>query len=202
MLATVPRSSEPGEGVAGLDRGRLEAFRRVLEELGGSRAAMVTGSGAKSAIAVGLAATAVTAGRRVALVECDLASPGLSARLALAGEPGLAEYLEHRAEASEILQAVVLAGPVGGRASEPLVCVVAGSATRDPAELLASSEFAHAIGKLRRAYDLVVLDAPSLLEEEEMVATVAQVDFAVAACEWPALPKRMRDHIDGVVEPG
>ncbi len=201
MLATVPRSSERGQGVAGLDRGRLEAYRRVLGELGGSRAALVTGSGAKSMTAVGLAATAVTDGRRTALVECDIGSPSLSVRLALEGRPGLAEYLEHRAEAAEILQALVLAGPVGGRASQPLVCVVAGSATLEPLELLSSVEFAHAMEKLRHAYDLVVVDAPSLSDEEEMVATVAQVDFALAACGWPDVPKRMRDHIDGVVEP-
>ena len=69
-------------------------------------------------------------GRRTVLVECDLARPRLAADLGLAPGPGLHEYLRWEAEAAEILQPLVLAGPAAAGAGEPLVCIAAGRAGR------------------------------------------------------------------------
>lgn len=201
VLAEIPTPTEAHDGIGTVDRTRLDGYRRVLGRVGGSRVVLLTGAGAKSGVAVGMATAAVVDGRRTVLVECDLASPTLASRLSLAPGPGLAEYLSHDAEAPEILQPLVLAGPEGGRAVEPLVCIVAGRAASRSAPLLASGEFSHAMEKLRNAYELVVVDAPSLIEEEAMIAAVSHVDFAIAFAPKADLPKRLRVHIDGIVEP-
>jgi len=201
VMASIPDTAGTLEGLESIGRAELAAYRRLLEGVGGSRAVLVTGSEAKTSIASGLASAAVAGGRRAVLVECDLTRPTLAARLSLTAAPGLADYLTYRAEAGEILQPVVLAGPVGGRATDPMVCIVAGGATAEGAAMLASAEFGHAMEKLRSAYDIAVLDAPPLVEEEALVATVRQVDFTLAACRPDDLPRRLRAHVDGIVEP-
>jgi Mrp family chromosome partitioning ATPase len=182
-----------------LTRSELETFDHLLNAVGGSRAVLATGDVAESSVALGLGAAAVVEGRRAALVECDLSRPTLAARLGLATAPGLHEYLVGKAEAPQILQPMVLAGPASGRAAEPLVCVVAGTPTADGPTLLASPAFQHAIGKLRNAYDLLVLDGPSLGEPHSLTAVAELVD-ATLACVGHAVPsKRLPVAVKGFV---
>ncbi len=122
----------PPAGPPRVRRADFEAFENLLGELGESRVAMVTGeAGDKSAVAIGIATTAVATGRRAALVECDLAAPALAEATGLEAAPGLHEYLLGDAEAPQILQSAVLAGPKSQGAESPLVCVTAGGATAD-----------------------------------------------------------------------
>src|SRR3954447_20811667 len=119
---------------------------------------LVTGEPAsKGPVSIAIATAAAAAGRRVALVECDLASPSLAVALELAPAPGLHEYLRWDAGAAQILQALVLAGPGSAGAEEPLVCVVAGEPTSSGAVLLSAESFRHAVENLRSAYELLIL---------------------------------------------
>jgi Mrp family chromosome partitioning ATPase len=165
-----------------LRRSDLAAFDRVLEELREARVVLVTGSGTGApAAAVGLAAAATAAGRRAALLECDLARPRLAAALGLAPGPGLHEYLRREAEAPQLLQALVPAGPGSWTASEPLVCIVAGAPSTEAAALLSSSDLVHATARLRNAYSLVVALAPPLgRDAETLVAAAAHADATIA----------------------
>jgi len=148
---------------------------------------LATGEEAKSSLALGLATAAAVEGRRAALVECDLASPTLAARLGLAAAPGLHEYLREEAEAPQILQSLVLAGPASGHAAAPLVCVTAGTPSPDGPALLASQGFQHAIAKLRSAYDLLVLDGPPL-EDPALPAAAAQADGTLVCASRSEIP--------------
>jgi Mrp family chromosome partitioning ATPase len=199
LLTTIPTGPGGGMGHVSVDRAGLEAFDALLEGVGRSRAVLVTGYGEKSRVALGLAAAALAGGRGTALVECDFARPTLAARLALDETPGLVEYLRRQATAPQILQPAVLAGPAGGRAPAPLVCVVAGSPTSHGPTLLGSDDFRHATAKLRSAYDLVVVDAPSLGDEQALIAALGEVDFSVAACAKGELPRHLWAHVDGLV---
>ena len=143
-------------------------------------------SGAEDlAAAVALAAAASACGRRTALVECDVARPRLAADLGLAPAPGLHEYLRWEAEAGQILQPLVLAGPASAGVDEPLVCVAAGRPAADAATLLGLGSFRHAIAKLREAYELVVLLGPPLGERRrrpaETVAAEAEATLAAVS---------------------
>ncbi len=82
--------------------------------------------------------------------------------LGLAETPGLHEYLREDADATEILQSLVLAGPASGGATEPLACIVAGELEPSPVALLDSERCDQAIQNLRRAYDLLVIVGPPL----------------------------------------
>lgn len=152
----------------------------------------------KLTLAIGLATAAAAEGRRAALLECDLARPSLAALLGLEPAPGLHEYLRLEAEAPQILQPLVLAGPGSAAAAAPLTCIVAGRPAPDAAALLASPHFAHAIAKLRSAYDLVVLDGPSLVDPS-LPTVAAQSDAALACVVSPSSWKRLPIAVRGLV---
>lgn len=174
-----------------LRRSDMEAYDSVLAELRGAQVALVTGDpDRKGAVATAIATAASAAGQRAALVECDLASPQLAQYLGLAPSPGLHEYLRWDAEARQILQALVLAGPGSAEAQEPLVCVVAGEPTSSGAVLLSAESFRHATARLRGAYDLVVFDGPPLEEAILTELVAAQCDVALAAVGKPTASGR------------
>jgi len=199
VLAEVP-GSRHGR-LRSLDRAQLDAFTGLLGAVGESRAVLVTGREAKSAVAVGLATVAAGSGRRAVLVECDLARPTLAASLGLSAVPGVAEYLRCEADAPQLLQPVVLAGPATGQASAPLVCIAAGDATSQGPTLLASESFRHMAAKLRSAYDFVVAEGPPVADQDALIAASVQFDATVACCSGSELPQALRAHVDGLVVP-
>jgi hypothetical protein len=199
VLAEIPaRPRETGRAGA-LGRAELEAYAGLAARLGGAGPVLLSGT-AKSDVALGLAAAATADGRRVALLECDLAAPGLAARLGLTAGPGLHEYLRGEAEATEILQPLVLAGPASGRASEPLTCVVAGRPEPTPVALLDSKRCDHAIQRLRKAYDLLVIDGPPLGEDPDSLRALGEHAATSLVCgARREIPKRVPVPVSGAV---
>ena len=177
--------------ISGLADGRTWALRRpdfaalreALPSLSGQRVLTVVGEGEAPAIAaISLAAAAAASGRETILVECDLAGPRLAAHVGLAAAPGLHEYLRWEAEPRDVLQTVSLAGSGAGDGTEQLVCFAAGRPAAKAETLLGLQSFAHMVGKLRGAYELVVLLAPPVLSAPAAcLAVAAQADATVAA---------------------
>lgn len=202
VLARVPAPAGSASRRGALGRGELDAYSGLAAALAGSRAVLATGP-ARSEVALGLAAAAVAAGRRVALLECDLASPALAGVLGLSPVPGLHEYLRGEAGAAQILQPLVLAGPASGRAAEPLACIVAGEPEPEPAALLDSDRCIHATGKLRRAYDMLVVGGPPLGPGSGPLRALAdQVDTTIVCGETRQIPRRFPVPVGGLVLAG
>lgn len=201
MLAELPVRRD-GTGRPGtLSRAELEVFRRLGRAVGDAHAILVAGGERRADVSVGLAVAALVDGRRVALLECDLARPGLAARLGLSEAPGLAEYLRFESAPPRLLQTLVPAGPESAGAAQPLVCVVAGRQAPDAAALLTSDGFAHAIETLRDAYDSVIVDGTPLRDERCLSATAGRVDRILACCGAEEVPEELRARIDGLVVP-
>jgi Mrp family chromosome partitioning ATPase len=198
-LPVLAEISGPAEGVRAwsLRRQDFASLAGALPRLDGRRVVLVTGAGevatvagaaapaageAAAVVAIALAAAALSAGRRTVLVECDLAHPRLAAQVGLAAAPGLHEYLRWEAEPQEVIQPVVLGGPAAAAATEPLVCVGGGRPATKAETLLGLQSFAHMVGKLRAAYELVILAGASAAEEPGPCAAAArQADAVVAA---------------------
>jgi Mrp family chromosome partitioning ATPase len=202
VLAELPAGAAEPVRPGRLGRAELEVFGGLLPAAGSARTLLTTGEEAKSALAVGLATAAAAEGRRVALVECDLAAPVLASRLGLDPAPGLHEYLRLEAEAAAIVQALVLAGPASAGAVAPLACVVAGTPAAEGAEPLASEWLAHAIAKLRSAYELVVLDGPRLLDLSSLLSVAPYADVTLSCGDRKGLARKPPVEVDGVVVTG
>lgn len=202
VLAEISGAAPDAARAWSLRRGDLQALAALPRSLREQRVVLVSGDeGLAGAIA--LAGAGAAAGRRSALLECDLVSPRLAAALGLAATPGLHEYLRWEATAPEILQPLGLAGPASAGAAHPLVCVVAGRRAADPATLIGLESFRHALTKLRRAYDLVVLAGPTIDSGYgSLEALAAHADTLVAAVS-PALAsgrpnRRLRSALRGL----
>lgn len=181
VLAELSGTASGDPRVWSLRRSELRALTGLQGELGEHRVVLVVGAEANTG-AIGLVGAASAAGRRVALVECDLARPRLAADLGLATIPGLHEYLRWEATAPEILQPLALAGPAAGGSGPALVCVVAGRPATKVETLVELESFRHAIAKLRGAYDLVVLIGPAPEASPGAVDRVARrADTVLAA---------------------
>ncbi len=199
VLAEVPERRDGGSRPGAQGRAALEGYSRLASALEGSRAVCTTGA-ARSPVAVGLATAATAEGRRVALLECDLAEPALAGDLGLSPTPGLHDYLREDARPPRIVQPLVLAGPAAGRAVDPLACIVAGEAAASAAGLLVSPRCAHAVEKLRHAYDLVVLLGPALDRDPDALRAVAGLADVAIACGTPReVPKRAPVALAGLV---
>lgn len=197
----LPVLAELSGPVAGADgtwslRGHdFERLAAVRERLDGRRTVLVTGAdGPTRVLATALAGAAAAAGRRTALLDCDLAQPRLAADLGLAQTPGLHEYLRWEATPPEILQPLMLAGPASAGAGEPLVCIAGGRGASDPRTLLGLQSFRHMAAKLRNAYELVVLSGPAIASgEESLPALAAEADALLVAVESGPSRREARD---------
>ena len=199
VIAEIPAPRSESARVGALGRGALAAYAGLASSVSGSGVAFLTGP-AKSPVALGLATAALAEGKRVALLECDLAAPGLAAALGLSPAPGLREYLRGDADASQILQPLVLAGPASGRAAEPLACIVAGEREPAPVALLDSERCDQAIEKLRKAYDLLVIDGPPLDEEADSLRALAEHSGATLVCgQQREISRRLPLPVSGLV---
>jgi hypothetical protein len=199
VLAEIPAPEATSTRPGALGRAQLQAYAGLAARLAGSGSVFLTGP-AKSEVALGVAAAATAEGRRVVLLECDLAAPALAGTLGLSAAPGLHEYLAGDADAAEILQPLVLAGPAAGRATEPLICIAAGEPEREPVALLDSERCDHAIERLRRAYDLLVIDGPQLSEDADSLRALAEHAAVTLACgERGEISKRLPVQVTGLV---
>jgi hypothetical protein len=199
VLAEIPRPQGDSTRPGALGRGELEAYSNLATALAAAPVVLITGP-AKSEVGLGLAAAAIAQSKRVGLLECDLAAPVLAGTLGLSATPGLHEYLRGEAEASEVLQPLVLAGPASGRATEPLACIVAGAPEPAPVGLLDSEDCDHAVEKLRRAYDLLVIVGPPLSEAADSLRALAELAAATLVCgERREIPKRLPMRVTGLV---
>jgi succinoglycan biosynthesis transport protein ExoP len=177
------RFSEDGEG--------FRMLRRNLEFLSidtPMHSVLVTSplpEEGKSTVAASLACASVMAGKRTLLVECDLRRPDLAERFGLAPAPGLTDYLARQAEPREILQTIELAPSIASNGSGPsvaeggrgaLVCITAGSASPQPAELLGSERFRDFLSQVSAAYDIVIIDSSPLLSVADTRELLPNVD--------------------------
>jgi Mrp family chromosome partitioning ATPase len=199
VLAEIPAPQGTSQRPGALGRDQLGAYSALATVLLGSSVVLLTGP-AKTDVAIGLAAAATAEGRRAALLECDLSSPAIAGTLGLSSEPGFAEYLREEADAAQILQPLVLAGPASGRAAEPLACIVAGRPDPAPSPLLLSARCSGAIERLGRAYEALVIDGPSLADDPEALVALDQLAGTTALCvERTELPRRPPAAIDGLI---
>jgi Mrp family chromosome partitioning ATPase len=162
VLAEIAGSAADRTRVFSLRRDDFARLAGVQERLAGYGTVLVAGEqDAARTVAIALAGVAAAGARRTALVDCDLARPGLAGALGLAAAPGVHEYLRWEATAPQLLQPLALAGPASAAARDPLVFIAAGREAADPTTLLGLQSFRHMAAKLRHAYDLVVLSAPT-----------------------------------------
>lgn len=135
-------------------RGRIDSLATQREIHTIAVASANAGEG-KSTAAINLAAvTALSVGRSVLLMDCDLRRPKIHTSLGLSPKTGLGEVLVGQATLDE---AVI---PVEGLGLDVLAVR---NVPANPSELLASNEMKALVAEAARRYDRVILDTPACL---------------------------------------
>ena len=126
----------------------------------------------KTTVSINLAQTLAIKGHHVLLVDCDLRNPSVARNLGIANTGGLADLLQGKAGAKEILR----------ETDTPNFWVtVAGGPVSNAAELLARVECHAFLESCRRVFDYVILDTPpiSLLADASEIAGEADAALLV-----------------------
>ena len=130
-----------------------------------------------STIAWNLAASmSANAGRRVLLVEADMANPVLAGRAQLSDGPGLsAQVLEGDARLEEAVRSVAAGNGTSGLDMLPAGTLGAERAGV-PLPALGSPQMRELLGQAAGRYDLILIDTPPLGTSVDAIPLVRQVD--------------------------
>jgi polysaccharide biosynthesis transport protein len=134
----------------------------------------------KTTIAVSLAISAASAGRKVVLVDADLRRPAASRLFKLEKENGLVDLLIGATTAEEV---AVFYKDV------KLTVIPSGSKSLNPPDVLGSERMKALIAHLSEKFDYVVLDTPPIgpVVDALIVATLA--DKTIFVVQWASTPR-------------
>jgi Mrp family chromosome partitioning ATPase/lysozyme family protein len=209
VIASVPPGGMRG-GLPVLERPfspAAEGFRRVagaLERRGlGDDVRVLAVASAdrgegRSLLAVNLAHQLARQGRDVILISGDLRRPALDGLVGLAGEPGLAEWLEE-GERHELPLRLV---------ADHLLVLPAGTTQRNPGELLTADRLRPGLEHLARTGLVVLIDTPPALSSSEAMALTVLADATLLVVRAGASRWRAIEHLaealrrDGVQQIG
>jgi len=136
-----------------------------------------TGGEGKTTLAAHLAARCANAGTSTLLVDADMRRASLGRLLDVPAGPGLGDVLGGEIDLDEALITVQAGG---------FHFLSAGTPGRDPSRVLKSDRLSDLIGRLRRAYDLVIIDTPPVLPVADALIVGRWADGAVLAARFDA----------------
>ncbi|MGG5822249.1 GumC family protein [Falsiroseomonas sp. HW251] len=134
----------------------------------------------KTTTAISLARSAAMNGERVLLVDCDIRQPAIGRLMRAEGLPGVTDLLLGQAEFETILRRDHLTG---------LDFIPAGAAEVHSLGLFMSEGMAGLLERVRRDYDLVVLDAPPALAMADARVVSRLADATLLCVKWRDTPR-------------
>jgi tyrosine-protein kinase len=177
-----------------------EAYRILATNLDfvnlerGARTIMFTsathGEG-KSTTVANLAVAYARGGRRIVLVDLDLRKPALNDLFDLGESHGVTSVALRRVELNDALVPIGLADSEGidqassrtGQGSLEVLPV--GPVPPNPAEFAGSHSLAETLAELEKRADLVLVDAPPMLDLSDAMALTSRVDGLVVVTKLP-----------------
>lgn len=171
-------------GVAEVNSARGEAYRRVQGSLsfqldqGDKSVVLVTGTNnpqSATTVAANLAVAAARSGRRTLLIGADMRRPSLHDRFGAANEVGLSDVLSRRATLERSI--------VVNREMPDLFLLFAGSKVDQPSQLLQGQALGELIDSVRDQYDLVVVEAPPVLQVADATDLARMCEASVVVIE-------------------
>jgi capsular exopolysaccharide synthesis family protein len=121
----------------------------------------------KSMVSANLAYAYAQTGRKVILVDCDLRRPSQHKIFNLPNKVGLSAILKQEATLEEVVQKTKI---------PTLQILASGPLPANPAELLGSSQMFALLQQLEQNFEIVLIDAPSLLAVADAALLVPYMD--------------------------
>jgi len=158
-----------------------EAFRSLRANIKLSRAKgfpssiLITGPDAgsgKSMVAINLALSFVSSGKKVLLVDTDLRRPAIEKYLKIKKEKGLTELLVNEGQGIQPLSI------------DGLKVIPSGKLPPNPSELLDSDRMKELLGKWKKEYDIVLLDSPPLMTVSDSRILASEVEETLLVASY------------------
>jgi len=200
-LAQIPQIDGAKEGVAGMEEYLVQKpFSLGAEQIRALRAALWLGATRPKVVAIAaarpgegktttsicLARSAALAGERIVVVECDTRKPSFAKLMGIKEKTGLLEFLSGTAPLEDVIHTDKLTS---------FDYIPSGVAGRSNSHALFMSEnMVMLLERLRRDYDLVVLDLPPViaLTDARIVASLAEA--TLLCVRWQTTPRAVAKH--------
>jgi tyrosine-protein kinase Etk/Wzc len=170
---------------------KLRASLPYLRLTGTKKKILVTstipGEG-KSFVAANFALSLAITGKKVVLVEFDLANPTLGDKLKQYQEIGVADYLLGKADPEDIIKRTVR--------NENLFFISAGTLPKNPSEVIMSSKVGDLLKYLEGVFDYVVLDSAPAGPSSDAYTLSPQCDATFYVIRHKYTPKLLVERLD------
>ena len=134
----------------------------------------------KTTTSLALARSAAMNGERALLIDCDIRLPSVGRLLRAEGAPGVTELLLGQADYDRIVRRDHLTG---------MDYIPAGAAEIHSLGLFMSEAMAALLERVRRDYDLVILDAPPALAMADARVVARLADATLLCVKWRDTPR-------------
>ncbi len=177
-------------------------FARIGRDIKSVMVTSAVQSEGKSTTVANLAVAFARAGSRVVLVDLDLRRPTLERVFALSPGPGLTDVTLGRATLKDALRLVELPAPtlskgngqlVNGRSPGRLEVLRSGLLPPDPGEFVTSPRVAELLQGLRDRADIILIDAPPVLQAGDTMSLSSAVDALFLITRMPLVRRQMLD---------
>lgn len=200
-LAQIPQIDGEKEGVSGMEEYLVQKpFSLGAEQVRSLRAALWLGASRPKVVAIAaarpgegktttsicLGRSASLAGERIIVVECDTRKPSFAKLMGISEKSGLLEFLSGTAPLEDVIHTDKLTS---------FDYIPAGVAGRSNSHALFMSEnMVMLLERLRKDYDLVVLDLPPViaLTDARIVASLAEA--TLLCVRWQTTPRKVAKH--------
>jgi capsular exopolysaccharide synthesis family protein len=134
----------------------------------------------KTLCSIAFARTAALDGKRVLLIDADTRRRSLSESLGIDATAGLSELLRGKVELNDVIVP-------GGTSRRPHVLPLA-KTDPQPYDLFSTQAFEQLLEKLRKDFDIIVIDSAPVLALAEPISIAARVDAIVLVARWAKTP--------------
>jgi succinoglycan biosynthesis transport protein ExoP len=136
----------------------------------------------KTLISCNVAGSFARHGKRTLLIDCDLRRPMLHRHFKQQNNTGLIPWFESGAS----LEGDMASNPFLGviKISENLSLICSGGRSKSPTQFLESPPLGQLLEKLKREYDLVIVDSPPLGAVTDSLLIAERIDEVVYVCRF------------------
>jgi polysaccharide biosynthesis transport protein len=136
----------------------------------------------KTLISCNLAGSFARHGKKTLLVDCDLRRPMLHRHFKQQNNLGIIPWFENGANLTGDLSQDPGLGII--KIGENLSLLCSGGRSKSPTEILESAAFAQLIERLKKQYDLVVVDSPPLGAVTDSLLIAERTDEVIYVCRF------------------